>query len=115
MYGGVGVVIKLSARKYERGKSCNSIFVLKYQIDTLEFSKCKNRIAKCKNCTLDCTLEENAVLAEIKIDSKITQKQIAEKIGKSERTVKTIMNSLEEKGIISREGGKRFGYWKVNV
>ena len=35
-------------------------------------------LPKCKNCTLDCTLEENAVLAEIKLDSKITQKQIAE-------------------------------------
>lgn len=67
------------------------------------------------SCTLDCTLEENAVLAEIKLDSKITQKQIAEKIGKSERTVKTKMTSLEEKGIISREGGKRFGFWKVNI
>ncbi|MBR2884948.1 MAG: winged helix-turn-helix transcriptional regulator [Clostridia bacterium] len=70
---------------------------------------------KCKNCTLDCTLEERAILVELESDSKITQKQIAEKIGKSERTVKTVMNSLEKKGVISREGGKRFGYWKVNV
>ena len=74
-----------------------------------------SKYLKCKICPLDCTLEENAVLTELKKDSKITQKQIAEKIGKSERTVKTIMNSLEEKGVISREGGKRFGYWKLNI
>lgn len=71
--------------------------------------------SKCQNVTLDVTLEENAVLHLIKIDNKITQKQIAESIGKSDRTVKRIVASLEEKGVISREGGKRFGFWKVNI
>jgi hypothetical protein len=36
-------------------------------------------------------------------------------LGKSERTVKRITVALEEKGLIERIGGKRFGYWKVNV
>ena len=47
---------------------------------------------------------------------KITQKRIGELIGKSERTIKRITASLEEKkGLIIRVNGKRFGYWIVNV
>lgn len=72
--------------------------------------KCKNNKA---NCTLDCTLDEAIVLKLIEGNPKITQKQIAEEIKKSERTVKTITVSLEENGFIAREGGKRFGYWKI--
>ena len=64
---------------------------------------------------MDCTLDETLVLNLLKKNPKITQKQIAQEISKSERTVKTITTSLEKKGIISREGGKRFGYWKVNI
>ena len=47
-------------------------------------------------------------------DGKLTQKQLAESINKSERTIKTITASLEEKGVITRINVKRFGYWKVN-
>ena len=64
---------------------------------------------------LDVTLEEMQVLALLKADGKLTQKNLAEKIGKSDRTVKRITVALEEKGLIERIGGKRFGYWKVNV
>lgn len=70
---------------------------------------------KCQNVTLDVTLEESQILKLLMNDNKLTQKQIAELIGKSDRTVKRIISSLEEKVIISREGGKRFGYWKVNM
>lgn len=76
-----------------------------------------NSVPKCKNdegnCTLNCTLDEAIVLKLIEDEPKITQKQIAEKIKKSERTVKTITVSLEENGFIAREGGKRFGHWKI--
>lgn len=81
-------------------------------IYTSEAPKCNNVN---QNCTLDCTLDETLVLNLLKKNPKITQKQIAQEISKSERTVKTITTSLEKKGIISREGGKRFGYWKVNI
>ena len=58
-------------------------------------------------------MDEVVVLKLIAENPKITQKQIAEEIKKSERTVKTITVSLEENGFIAREGGKRFGYWKI--
>lgn len=67
-----------------------------------------------KNVTLDVTLDELSVLNLLREDGKMTQKQLAESINKSERTIKTITASLKEKGIITRINGKRFGYWKVN-
>jgi predicted HTH transcriptional regulator len=78
-------------------------------------TNCTLETPKCQNVTLDVTLEESQVLKLLKNDNKLTQKQIAELISKSDRTVKRIISSLEEKGIISREGGKRFGFWKVNI
>ena len=66
--------------------------------------------SKCKNCTLD----ELAVLKIIKQKPNATQKEIAEQIGKSERTVKTLTVRLAELGIIRRINGKRNGFWVVN-
>ena len=43
---------------------------------------------KCNICTLNCTLEELALLNFIKEKPNATQKEIAAHIGKSERTVK---------------------------
>ena len=69
--------------------------------------------SKCNNCTLDCTLEELAVLRVIAANPTITQKDLAAAIGKSERTIKTRTAALQEKGYLRREGGKRNGYWEV--
>ena len=87
-----------------------------------ENNELKNRylhiksVSKCQNDTLDdglnVTLEESVVLNLLKENPKITQKQISTEIKKSDRTVKRIILSLQEKEIIVREGGKRFGYWK---
>ena len=70
---------------------------------------------KCNEQNENCTLDELSVLNLLKADGKITQKEIAENIKKSERTVKTITSTLEKKGLITRVNGKRFGYWKVNI
>lgn len=70
-------------------------------------------VPKCQNDTLNCTLEERAVLNLLKTNNKITQEEIASTIGKSVRTVKRIMASLSEKGAIARENGKRNGFWTV--
>lgn len=69
---------------------------------------------KCNICTLDCTLEETAVLNCIKSNPKVTQKEIASIVRKSERTVKTITASLVEKGIIVRKNGRRNGWWELS-
>jgi predicted HTH transcriptional regulator len=61
----------------------------------IQSAKCEN--SKCKNCTLDCTLEELAVLRQVDKNPKITQKELAAAIGKSERTIKIRMRALQEK------------------
>lgn len=64
---------------------------------------------KCKSCTL----EEVAVLRVVQANPTATQKQMAAEIGKSERTVKSITVTLQEKGILQRVGGKRDGRWEI--
>ena len=64
---------------------------------------------KCKNCTL----EEAAILDFLKQNPQATQKMIAEKIGRSERTVKTLTKALQEKGLLVRKNGKRNGFWEI--
>ena len=61
----------------------------------------------------NCTLEEIATLQIIQRNPRVTQKQIAVEIGKSERTIKTITVNLTQKGIIVRRNGKRDGYWEI--
>ena len=67
--------------------------------------------SKCKICTL----EELAIIQELKRNPAITQRELANAIGKSERTVKTRTVEMQEKGLIIRENGKRNGKWKVIV
>ena len=64
---------------------------------------------KCSNCTL----EELAILREIVKNPSITQKKLAEAIGKSERTVKSRTVELQNKGLLRRKNGKRNGQWEV--
>ena len=64
---------------------------------------------KCKSCTL----EEAAVLEFLSRNPQATQKMIAEKIGKSERTVKSLTKALQEKNLLTRRNGKRNGVWEV--
>lgn len=78
-------------------------------------STAKEASSKCNICTLDCTLEEIAVLNFLREQPKATQKEIAAHIGKSERTVKTITVNLTEKGIIERKNGKRNGFWEIKA
>ena len=67
--------------------------------------------SKCKICTL----EELAIIQELKRNPAITQRELANAIGKSERTVKTRTVEMQEKGLIIRENGKRNGKWKLLV
>jgi len=64
--------------------------------------------AKCKNCTL----EEIAVLRVIQQNTSAPQKFVASKIGKSERTVKSITAHLTKQGIVRRSKGKG-SLWEI--
>lgn len=63
--------------------------------------------------TLDCTLEELAVLELVAKNPTIKQQELAEATGKSIATIKRIMKSLQDKNYIRRESGKRYGKWEV--
>lgn len=65
--------------------------------------------------TLNCTLEELAVLKAIEDNPKITQTDIAKSIKKSASTVKRITSGLVEKGILIRRNGRRNGWWEIQT
>ena len=73
------------------------------------------KISKCQNGTLELTLEELAIINVLMANPSATQKQIAEMIGKSERTIKRRTVEMQDKGLIRRENGKRNGKWKVLI
>ena len=61
------------------------------------------------------TLEEQAIINILKINSTITQEEIAKRINKSLRTVKTYMSDMQKKGLIERKDSKRNGEWIIKV
>lgn len=81
-------------------------------IDYAEENKSANLDnSKCKNCTL----EELAILKIISTNPTVTQKELVEQLGKSERTMKTRTVELQEKGYIRRTNGKRNGAWEILI
>ena len=76
-----------------------------------EVQSANNMISKCKNCTL----EEYALLHAIAENPFATQKELADVIGKSERTVKTKTVELQKKGYLQRKNGKRNGRWEILI
>lgn len=69
--------------------------------------------SKCNTCTLNCTLEELALLNFVKEKPNATQKEIAAHTGKSEWTVKTMTVKLSEQGVIERKNDRCNGYWNI--
>lgn len=83
-----------------------------YQADS-EAQSAGVEAPKCQNGTLNCTLEELAVLQAVRNNPTITQKELAAIVGKSERTIKRRMTELQEKGYLRRANGKRNGRWEL--
>lgn len=73
------------------------------------------KVPKSQFDTLECTLEELAVLELIYKNPSIKQKELVAETGKSLSTVKRIMESLQKKEYIRRVDGKRYGKWEVLV
>lgn len=65
--------------------------------------------------TLDCTLDELAILELITKNPSVKQQELADITGKSLSTVKRLMKFLQDKNYIRRESGKRYGKWEVLV
>ena len=74
-----------------------------------------SKVPKYQFDTLDCSLEELAVLELVAQNPAIKQQELVTATGKSIATVKRIMKSLQDKNYIRRESGKRYGRWEVMV
>ncbi|HJF93336.1 MAG TPA: winged helix-turn-helix domain-containing protein [Lachnoclostridium phocaeense] len=56
---------------------------------------------------------ENQIIQLLTKNNRLNQKQIVAKTGRFIASVQQAMKKLSEQGKIVREGGKRFGHWKV--
>lgn len=57
--------------------------------------------------------EESEVLNLFAINNKITKREMANRLNKSERTLQHIVSSLINNGLIERIGSNKAGYWNV--
>ena len=64
------------------------------------------------NHSLDKGTIEVIILSSLRENPRITQKEIAAKIGVSRATIQRIMKSMIDEGIVVRIGTKS-GYWKI--
>jgi len=74
-----------------------------------------SKVPKSQFDTLDCTLEELAILEMVANNPTIKQQELADTTEKSVATIKRVMKSLQDKNYIRRESGKRYGKWEVLV
>ena len=65
------------------------------------------------DCTLNCTLTENAIISYLKSNPVATQKDLAAAISKSVNTVKNTTVHLRELGLIQLDGSKKSVRWVV--
>ena len=84
-------------------------------VDENTFQSISPKISKYQFDTLDCTLEEIAVLELVAKNPTMKQQELVEATGKSIATIKRIMKSLQDKNYIRRESGKRYGKWEILV
>ncbi len=66
-----------------------------------------------KDESIEINQNEKDILNILKENAKLTLEEVSVKIGKSLRTVKSIIKSLTIKKKIERVGSKKSGYWKV--
>lgn len=58
---------------------------------------------------------EQAVVDCIMKNPNITRKEMAEKLGCSDSTVKRAIEGLMKKGVLEREGSRKSGIWIVHI
>ena len=56
---------------------------------------------------------DEAIIALMASSPSVSQKDIASSVGLSLSGVKKRIERLENAGIVSREGGKRYGFWMI--
>ena len=77
--------------------------------DKSTFKSISPKVSKYQFDTLNCSLEELAVLERVAQNPSIKQQELVSATGKSIATVKRTITSLQDKNYIRRENGKRYG------
>ena len=65
------------------------------------------------NFTINFEENEKKVISLIKTNSEITTNELSEKLNISRRVIQIIINPLKEKNVLTREGSRKIGYWKI--
>ncbi|MGN1233490.1 MAG: Fic family protein [Candidatus Cryptobacteroides sp.] len=119
-------LVRANYNNFHKGVSATEEFLVKFfrnllleENNTLSnramhISNSQSLSSKSQDDTLNCTLEEMAILKFLKMNPEAKQEEIAKSIGKSLSTVKRLTPSLVQRGLLSRENGKRNGRWVVS-
>ena len=118
-------LVRANYKNFEKNVFDDTSFLEKFFYNLLTESRyeLKNRFAhidyvqeESKNETKvsNQTLEQQAIINILKSNPTITQEEIASKINKSVRTVKSYMAEMQSKGLIERRNSKKNGEWVVN-
>ena len=101
--------------KVESGISdTNSLLNETENADKMPMDATKSATDATKSATeLELTEDEKKILSMIKKNPRITQKKLHEATGISLGTIKRILPRLQEKGMLTRNGSRRSGQWKI--
>ena len=88
----------------------DDITVKFFALESAKISESKN--PKHQGDVLGDVLEDR-ILDELRRDSSLNQKELAEILGTSVPSIQRAMSRLKDNGRLIRKGGKRFGYWEV--
>lgn len=120
-------LVRANYNEFYKGISATDTFLIKFFENLLlgktnvlsnremHISNVQSLTPKSHNDTLNCTLDELALLKFLKENPSAKQEDIAKYIGKSLSTVKRMTPVLIEKGLLHRENGKRNGRWVVQL
>ena len=118
-------LVRANYKNFEKNIFEDTIFLERFLYNLLTNSnyELKNRYTHIDNIQSEntynlkqnnYTLEEQAIINMLKENPEITQEEIAHRINKSLRTIKTYMSEMKEKGLIERKNSKKNGEWVVN-
>lgn len=120
-------LVRANYNEFYKGISAIDTFLIKFFENLLlgktnvlsnremHISNVQSLTPKSHNDTLNCTLDELALLKFLKENPSAKQEDIAKYIGKSLSTVKRMTPVLIEKGLLHRENGKRNGRRVVKI
>lgn len=73
-----------------------------------------SKVSKSHDDTLDDTLKLRILLL-IQMNPRINQRELSDKLSISLSTIKRVMTGMIQAHVLTRKGGKRYGYWEIEA